>query len=176
MTAGALRLSLALEYEAAIEARWKQALPRAAFLVNRAVRATLLFAAEKRGRPLFPAKRITLSILLTDSLRQRRLNHRFRHKNSTTNILAFPAGVETPQFFHLGDLSLAYEVLKREALSQGKRLSDHFTHLLVHGILHLLGFDHKAAASARKMEAMERAILARMGIEDPYRWENGPHA
>jgi probable rRNA maturation factor len=70
---------------------------------------------------------------------------------------------------HYGDVVLAYETVAREAKAQGKSLADHTTHLIVHGVLHLLGFDHEANGEAKRMESRERAILARLGISDPYR-------
>jgi probable rRNA maturation factor len=69
---------------------------------------------------------------------------------------------------HLGDVALAYETCAREAAAQGKPLADHLRHLVVHGVLHLLGLDHEAEADAEAMEARERAVLARLGVPDPY--------
>jgi len=69
----------------------------------------------------------------------------------------------------LGDVVLAFETVEREAQEQGKRLDHHLRHLVVHGVLHLLGYDHGAAGPARRMEALERRILATLGVSDPYR-------
>jgi probable rRNA maturation factor len=68
----------------------------------------------------------------------------------------------------LGDVVLAFETIAREAAEQGKTMGDHLAHLTVHGVLHLLGFDHEAEAEAERMEALERAVLSRLGIADPY--------
>ncbi len=109
-------------------------------------------------------------ILLTDDDTVRDLNDRFRGKDRPTNVLSFPAaempGVEGPT--PLGDIVLAYGVCAREAVEQSKTLDNHLTHLIVHGVLHLLGQDHEDDAEAEVMEAEERTILARLGISDPY--------
>ncbi len=108
-----------------------------------------------------------LTVLLTDDEAVRDLNSRFRSKDAPTNVLSFPA----PQTAHphLGDIALAHGVCAAEAAAQGKRLADHLSHLVVHGVLHLLGYDHQADAPAEAMEAMERHILADLGVADPYR-------
>ncbi len=111
-----------------------------------------------------------VTILLTDDETVRELNARFRGKDKPTNVLSFPAavmpGVESQP---LGDLVLAYGTCTAEAEAQGKTLADHLTHLVVHGALHLLGRDHEHDAAADAMEAEERAILAALGVADPYR-------
>ncbi len=108
-------------------------------------------------------------VLLTDDETVRDLNARFRGKDRATNVLSFPAPpmpgqVENP----LGDIVLAWGVCAAEAQAQGKSLESHLTHLVVHGVLHLLGRDHEVEAEAEAMEGEERAILARLGISDPY--------
>ncbi|GAB6195226.1 rRNA maturation RNase YbeY [Lysobacter xanthus] len=103
----------------------------------------------------------------------RELNHQYRGKDYATNVLSFPAerpeglpeGVELPE---LGDLVVCAEVVAREAAEQGKRPADHWAHLTVHGVLHLLGWDHEDESDAEAMEARERAILAGLGVADPY--------
>lgn len=108
-------------------------------------------------------------ILLTDDGTVQDLNARFRGKDRPTNVLSFPAADMPgagPQ--PLGDIVLAYGVCAAEAADQGKALSSHLTHLVVHGVLHLLGRDHEAESDAEAMEAEERAILAGLGISDPY--------
>ena len=108
-----------------------------------------------------------LTVLLTDDESVRKLNSRFRSKDVPTNVLSFPApGTARP---HLGDIALGHGVCAAEAAAQGKRLADHLSHLVVHGVLHLLGYDHQADAPAEAMEAMERHILADLGVADPYR-------
>lgn len=107
-----------------------------------------------------------VTILLTDDETLRGLNSRFRGKDKPTNVLSFPAP-ENPER-HLGDIALAYGVCAREAAEQGKTLAAHLQHLVAHGVLHLVGFDHETDAEAEEMEARERAILAGLGVSDPY--------
>lgn len=110
-------------------------------------------------------------VLLTDDDAVRDLNARFRDKDRPTNVLSFPAP-ELPELLgaapHLGDIVLAYGVCAEEAQAQGKTLADHLSHLVVHGVLHLLGRDHEDDAEAEEMEAEERQILAQIGVADPY--------
>ena len=105
-------------------------------------------------------------VLLTDDEAVRDLNARFRDKDKATNVLSFPAPESAAP--HLGDVVLAYGVCAAEAEAQGKTLSDHLSHLVVHGVLHLLGRDHEDDAEAEEMEAEEREILAGIGVADPY--------
>jgi len=108
-------------------------------------------------------------VLLSDNATVQALNARFRDKDRPTNVLSFPAAAMPGQdTVPLGDIVLAYGVCAAEAAAQGKRLADHLTHLVVHGLLHLLGRDHEDEAEAEAMEAEERAILARLGVADPY--------
>ncbi|KQN73611.1 rRNA maturation RNase YbeY [Devosia sp. Leaf64] len=110
-----------------------------------------------------------ISVLLTDDEEQRELNAQYRGKDSSTNVLSFPQ-IEPfgPVFGILGDITLARETLIREAEEQGTSLEDHFTHLVVHGFLHILGYDHLEEDEALKMEGLETQILAGLGIADPY--------
>ncbi|MCB1664294.1 MAG: rRNA maturation RNase YbeY [Pseudomonadales bacterium] len=105
-----------------------------------------------------------------------RLNHHYRHKDKATNVLSFrpelPVAVldmleETP----LGDLAICAAVVQREAQEQGKPEQAHWAHMTLHGLLHLLGYDHEDAQEADEMEALERKILASLGIADPYESE-----
>jgi probable rRNA maturation factor len=111
----------------------------------------------------------TVSIRLVDAAEGRELNRRYRHKDYATNVLSFPAdlppGVKLPL---LGDLVICAPVVAREAAEQGKAVRDHYAHLTIHGVLHLLGYDHETSAEAERMEALERRVLARLGIADPY--------
>lgn len=105
-------------------------------------------------------------ILLTDDQTVRELNARFRGKDRPTNVLSFPApGSARP---HLGDIVLAHGVCAAEAKDQGKPFVDHLSHLVIHGILHLMGRDHEAEDDAEAMEQEERTLLAALGIPDPY--------
>lgn len=105
-------------------------------------------------------------ILLTDDAVVRDLNDRFRGKDTSTNVLSFPA-LENAEG-HLGDLALAYGICSREAIEQGKPLANHLRHLVIHGVLHLLGYDHVDDDQAERMEAIERDLLAGLGVADPY--------
>ena len=107
-----------------------------------------------------------VSLLLGDDATVAALNKQFRGKNGPTNVLSFPPAKAEDGF--LGDIALAAETIVEEAQFQGKRFQDHAAHLVVHGFLHLLGYDHMSPADAEKMEARERAILVSLGIEDPY--------
>ena len=110
-----------------------------------------------------------LSILLTDDAEQRELNRQWRGKDSATNVLSFPQ-IEPfgPVIGLLGDITLARETLIREAEEQGVTFEAHFTHLVVHGFLHILGYDHLTDAEALQMEGLETQILATLGVADPY--------
>ena len=112
-----------------------------------------------------------LAIVLTDDSAIRQLNRLWRGVDAPTNVLSFPAatrqGADEPA--HLGDIVLAYETVAREARDEGKPLPNHVAHLVVHGYLHLLGFDHERNAEAEAMEQTERKILRRLAIPDPYR-------
>lgn len=110
-----------------------------------------------------------LSILLTNDEEQHELNKQWRGKDSSTNVLSFPQ-IEPfgPLVGILGDITLARETLEQEALDLGKSFNDHFTHLVVHGFLHILGYDHITDTEALQMESLETQILATLGIDDPY--------
>ncbi|WP_339932676.1 rRNA maturation RNase YbeY [uncultured Brevundimonas sp.] len=106
-------------------------------------------------------------VLLTDDSGVQDLNARFRGKDVPTNVLSFPAAEGAGEL--LGDIALAAGVCRAEAEAQGKTLADHLSHLVVHGVLHLLGRDHEDDVEAEAMEAEERTILASLGVADPYR-------
>jgi len=109
--------------------------------------------------------RSEFAILLTTNAKLKSLNAEFRGKDRATNVLSFPASGPGP---YLGDIALAYGVTAEEAKDGEKPISAHASHLVVHGVLHLLGYDHQGAREARKMEALEIEILAELGIGDPY--------
>lgn len=115
---------------------------------------------------------LSLALLAADDDRIAALNGQFRGKAAPTNVLSWPSGPWTPQDLpedgELGDIALAYDTCAAEAAAQGKPLSDHVTHLIVHGTLHLLGFDHESDAEAAEMEGIEVQILARLDLPDPY--------
>ncbi|MBV9509444.1 MAG: rRNA maturation RNase YbeY [Caulobacteraceae bacterium] len=108
----------------------------------------------------------SLVILLTDDAAVQDLNVRFRGQDKPTNVLSFPTGPNPED--HLGDLALAFGVCAAEAKAQGKTLADHLRHLTIHGVLHLLGYDHEIDSEAEAMEALERRILDGLGVADPY--------
>jgi len=112
----------------------------------------------------------SLDLRLVDSTEMRALNHRFRGRDAATNVLSFPADIHPAVGLnHLGDIVVCGEVVAREAKEQGKVLGNHWAHMVVHGTLHLLGFDHEHDDDAEIMEREEIAILADAGIADPYR-------
>jgi len=112
-----------------------------------------------------------VSVLLADDDEVAALNAQFRDKPQPTNVLSFPAmEMARP---HLGDVILAYGVCAREAREQAKPLGHHLSHLVAHGALHLLGWDHQTDAEAEEMESLERTVLAKLGIPDPYATQDG---
>ena len=113
-----------------------------------------------------------VTVTLTDDETVADLNQRFRGKAGSTNVLSFPAA-ETARPF-LGDVILAYGVCAREAAEQDKALGDHLQHLVIHGVLHLLGHDHLDDAEAEAMEDLERTLLAKLGLKDPYAFRDEP--
>lgn len=110
-----------------------------------------------------------VSLCLADDAALRVLNLSWRGIDKPTNVLSFPAAAGRPGgLTTLGDIALAYETLAREAEGLDVPLADHYRHLLVHGFLHLIGYDHETDADAERMEALETRILARLGVADPY--------
>ncbi len=111
-----------------------------------------------------------LTVLFADNARVQELNRDFLGKDKPTNVLSFPASDEAgePGVEMLGDIILARETVEREAVEQDKPLEAHIAHLIVHGFLHLLGYDHEDEEEAEEMEALETRILANLGIADPY--------
>lgn len=133
-------------------------------LTERAIGAAL---AHARADP-----NVEIGVLFASDAEAARLNTEWRRKDYAPNILSFPApqtlDVPEGEPKPLGDLILAAGTVTREAEEQGKPLTSHLTHLIVHGALHLLGFDHVEERDAERMEAAEIAILAGLGVEDPY--------
>ena len=154
-------------------AGWIRALPDAPAVCRAAAlsafRSTAFSGAENDS--------LELSILLTGDAQSRNLNRDYRGRDEPTNVLSFPsfpaAGENTPPLppgapLMLGDVIVAYETAEREARRDGKSLGDHLQHLIVHGVLHLQGFDHQTAAAARKMERREISVLKTLGVGNPY--------
>ena len=145
------------DVELVIEAHgWRAAVPRLELLTRRAVATTLADQGENGH----------VTLLLTDDAEIRRLNGGFRGKEKATNILSFPAPYGS---LTLGDLAISLGTVRREALGEGRALSAHFAHLIVHGTLHLLGHDHLSAGEAMLMERAETRILHRIGVPNPWR-------
>ncbi len=130
--------------------------------------------AQRAGSAALAARQAKgdVFLLFTSDAEIRQLNRAWRGKDAATNVLSFPvaAGFNLPEgeVAPLGDVVLAHETIVREAEAQGKSASHHTAHLIVHGVLHLLGYDHRTDAEAAVMENEERRILAGLGISDPY--------
>jgi len=146
-------------------ARWQKQ-PRAKTVVKTAI----LAAAKAVSTP-----RAELAIVLSDDSAIRALNRRWRGQNAPTNVLSFPApapGKNQPASPYIGDIVIAYQTTAREAVAEGKPFNRHLAHLAVHGFLHLLGYDHDNDRDAQEMERLERTILKRIAVPDPY----APHS
>jgi probable rRNA maturation factor len=166
-----------VERDAAIEvcstwAAWANSCPGVEKLARAVARLALAKGSAEAAATL--PGRTELAIILGDDAQQRRLNRDWRGIDRSTNVLAFPAwesGSPVPADapLLLGDVMLAFETVAREAQEQGKSLADHLAHLIVHGVLHLLGYDHATDAEAAIMETLETSILASLGVADPYR-------
>jgi probable rRNA maturation factor len=147
---------------------WKS--PRGLRPLIRTAIAAAATGATRRNRRGKGSRPASMTVLLTDDATIKKLNRTWRRKNAPTNVLSFPAkaapGGDAPVF--LGDIAIAYETTQREAEAEGKRFTDHVTHLAIHGFLHLLGHDHEAESQAEAMEALEVAILQRLGVPNPY--------
>ncbi len=167
-TAGAPDIDVVIDH-----AGWRAALDEPAALCRDAAKAALDAAGFG---PLAP--RVELGVRLADDAELRRLNHRYRGRDAPTNVLSFAASDATPGRLPalpddgaplaLGDVVLALETVLDEAGAQGKTVADHVGHLVVHGVLHLVGHDHENDADANVMEGLETAVLAGLGIADPY--------
>lgn len=154
-------------------AAWARRVAGAEALVRAAAAAAARGGGAPGGGAHLPAAG-EISVLLADDATVRRLNRDYRGRDAPTNVLSFPIAELDPDAAPedgpvlLGDVVLAFETVAREAEDQDKPIADHVRHLIVHGVLHLLGFDHQAAAEAEAMERLETAILARLGVPDPY--------
>jgi len=186
---GAVDILLSIE-----ESGWQEAAPAGMsldLLVERAARAALTAAAPN-------LRQGEVSIVLASDARVRELNREWRGLDKPTNVLSFPGGdpddfeedeeedepppareeeqedYDGPPPMQLGDVILAWPTVRREADEQGKPVAAHMSHLVVHGMLHLLGFDHEEEEQAGIMEGLEVAILAGLGIADPYAEPGAP--
>ena len=150
---------------------WADALPAVEAICHRAAELALSLAEEAIG---LPPSRLEVSLALSDDAEVRSLNARFRGQDTPTNVLSFAALeddgaplIETERVL-LGDVALAFETTAAEAAAQGLTLAEHLSHLVIHGVLHLLGYDHQDDDEAEEMEGAERELLAHLGISDPY--------
>lgn len=150
---------------------WRRACPGAAALAQAAAAAAFKSSGGEAKLPT--AQRVVIGVTLADDAEQRRLNRIWRGRDASTNVLAFPAAdsetLPPGAPLLLGDVVLALQTVAGEAAAQNKPLADHLRHLVVHGVLHLLGQDHEEPSDADAMERLETAILAELGVPDPYR-------
>ncbi|MES1928259.1 metal-dependent hydrolase [Salinisphaera dokdonensis CL-ES53] len=151
-----MNVELALDCAPGIEAVDTDALEAAAVAALR--------GAEQDDEPVYE-----IAVRLVDEAESAELNGQYRDKPYATNVLSFPAGAELPGLVVLGDLVICMPVIEREAGEQHKSVDVHLCHMVVHGVLHLLGYDHIGDDEAETMEALERRIMAGLGHDDPYR-------
>ena len=137
---------------------WRKAWPKAAIDVQSVLARAAAYPALKRKAGG------EIALVLADDALLRDLNAQFRGKDKPTNVLSFPDGEKPPG----GGIAVAFETVSAEAAAQGKPFINHAKHMILHGFLHLLGQDHEKPREARLMEGLEIAILARMGIPNPY--------
>ncbi len=156
-------MTLAVEVEFATRHPWA---PPARLLIE--------WARVAGGRR---AARAELAIRIVTPAESQRLNREYRGKNRPTNVLSFPAGETAPAApdgaTPLGDLAICARIVAREAHEQKKSLAAHWAHMVVHGVLHLVGYDHEVAADAGRMERRETVLLKRLGFPNPYRVRRG---
>ncbi len=161
---------------AAPSSLWEHSIENLADLVTRSVVRAVAVSNRVHGNS-------EVSVVLSDDRELRILNNEYRGKDAPTNVLSFPGDdLDTSEDSFtslgrpliLGDVVVAFETIRREAEDQGKALPDHLAHMLVHGVLHLCGFDHEQSEDAEIMESMERGILREFGIADPYEAEKAP--
>lgn len=139
-------------------------------LASRVLGAAETHLAVKQGQP-FPKQPTEVSLVFGDDEMIREINAEWRDKDKPTNVLSFPAYPLTPGKMPgpmLGDIIIARETVEREAVELDKTFDEHLTHLMVHGFLHLFGYDHIETDDAEEMEALETRILAELGLSDPY--------
>jgi len=158
---------------------WAAELPSYQTSIENCVELIIGGVPEAKNLAYFP--HLELSICLSDDHHIQMLNKEYRGKDKATNVLSFPSlsevehdlylvkGQDLPEYpVALGDIIFALETIKKEASEQGKSFSDHFCHLCIHGILHVIGYDHMDDDERKAMEAVEKALLAKLSIDDPY--------
>ncbi len=154
--------------------KWTHAEKSIAAQCRRSVKVAIKLATPylaKRHILRTRVERLEVSVVLASDTYVKKLNRKYRGKNAPTNVLSFPSFTGTPLEpgpILLGDVILAFETTRREAAGEEKSLYAHANHLVVHGVLHLLGYDHLVERDARKMERLERLTLRALGIADPY--------
>ncbi len=155
-----MKVSLAISAPSSL---WRKA-PRARSLA----RETIAACVAECG--LAAREGVEVSLLLADDAEVRALNARWRGQDKPTNVLSFPAAPpeRLREAATLGDIALAFETVSREAEAAGIPIADHYRHLVAHGFLHLIGYDHQTDEEAERMEALETRIMARLGVADPY--------
>lgn len=168
----AFRIAISIPHAA-----WSRRVPDARARCRRLARAALV--AGGASSRLIPGQTAEFSLMLGDDDLLRQLNRDYRGQDKPTNVLSFAAleagdPSATQPVIALGDVAIAYETTVAEARRQGKTLPAHLSHLVVHGVLHLLGYDHLKQAQADEMESLEIAVLARFGLSDPYRSRVAP--
>lgn len=160
---------------------WETAAADVERLTDAAARAA--FEAAEKPEIMGGDTPVEMSLVLADDALVQTLNRDYRDKDKPTNVLSFALlddlddtdestddvlARDEGMPILIGDVILAFETVQREALEQGKSFEDHLTHLVIHGVLHLLGYDHQSDPDADRMERLETSILARLGIADPY--------
>lgn len=174
---GASPLEIAVSLQ---DAAWGEMLENPTSLAETAIRATL----SRLDAVGSPGAALEVSLLFADDAAVAELNQSYRGRSGPTNVLSFPnmdparspADDDNLRPRLLGDVVLARQTIAREAAEQDKSLQNHTLHLIIHGLLHLLGYDHESEAEAEEMEAIEVAVLADLGIGDPYRRRAGGFA
>lgn len=169
-------IKLSIHVEAGSK-KWQRAFPRLKEKMEAAAACAFLHAKKPMA---FNRRAFDINILLTDDKNIQTLNKAYRGKNKPTNVLSFPqinfhhfkkAALDifpAKSVIPLGDVVLAFETLRRESVQQSKALEAHALHMVVHGVLHLLGYDHERLKDAKNMEKLECDILAVLGYSDPY--------
>ena len=131
---------------------------------------SVIIAAAKQAYQTVATESADCTIRVVGNDEGQELNRTYRHKDKPTNVLSFTYDESDPEAenHYIGDIVLCFPVVEIESKQQGKLLENHYSHLVVHGILHLCGYDHEEMAEAEKMEQLEIEILAKLGIENPY--------
>ena len=177
-TSNAIISHIEFNYDPSDSTEWLKFLPRFQELAQQAINLTLNATSLKDY-----VKEVEVSILLSEDEVVKKLNNKYRGKNTPTNILSFPMNdiicedysqfsIHEEEPLVLGDMVFARETLMKEAKEEHIKYEDHFIHLVIHGTLHLLGYDHEVEEEAEKMEALEIALLEKLHIKNPYQFSH----